>query len=60
MMLIAKLGTSSNGDMSREQGQRMCMVDRDIESDKSTNQRQDEECMNEIPTSIISNFYATS
>jgi len=59
---IAKLGASSNRDSSRdEQERRTCTVDRDIESDKPTNQRQDEECVKEISTSIIPNsFYATS
>jgi len=59
---IAKLGASSNRDSSRdEQGRQMCTVDRDVENEKPTNQRQDEECVKEILTSIIpNNFYASS
>jgi len=39
----------------------MCTVDRDVENEKPTNQRQDEECVKEILTSIIpNNFYASS
>lgn len=59
---IAKLGASSNRNSFRdEQERQMCTVDRDIESDKLTNQGQDEECVKEIPMSIIPNsFYVTS
>jgi len=59
---IAKLGASSNRDSSRdEQGQRLCTIDRDVESENSMNERQHEECVKEIPMSIIPiSFYANS
>lgn len=59
---VTKLGSSSNRDSSRdEQGSRSCTVDRDVESEKPTNQRQDEECVKEILTSIIpNNFHVIS
>lgn len=59
---IVKLDASSNRDLSRdERGRRTRAIERDVESEKSTNQRQDEECVKENFKSTIPNsFYAIS
>lgn len=55
---IIKLGASSNRDLYRNERRRICVVDRDVENEKPTNQRQDEECVKDNSMSIIpNNFY---
>lgn len=57
---VAKLGASTNRDSTWDERRRRTGVDRDIENEKPTNQKQDKECAKENVMSITASFCTTS